>query len=116
MISVPGVILKRTGNARSSRNRQKSALRCKRGNLQSLKNRKDLAYRRALPRKTEVPVVSSFFPTGQVCGRMADIPSAGEVIERIVAEARSIMESLQDKMVSQRAPGLANENAEEATE
>jgi len=31
---------------------------------------------------------------------MADIPSAGEVIEQIVAEARSIMESLEDKMVS----------------
>jgi len=31
---------------------------------------------------------------------MADIPSAGEVIERIVAKARSIMESLEDKTVS----------------
>jgi NAD(P)H-dependent flavin oxidoreductase YrpB (nitropropane dioxygenase family) len=37
---------------------------------------------------------------GQVCGRIGDIPPAGEVIERIVAEAHSIMKSLEDKMIS----------------
>jgi len=37
---------------------------------------------------------------GQVCGRIGDIPPAGAVVERIVAEAHSIMKSLEDRMIS----------------
>jgi len=37
---------------------------------------------------------------GQVCGRVNDIPPAGEVVRRIVAEANSIMEPLREKVLS----------------
>ena len=39
-------------------------------------------------------------PCGQVCGRIDDIPSAKEVVERIVGEANSITEQLIAKMRS----------------
>jgi len=38
--------------------------------------------------------------SGQVCGRIDDIPTAGEIIERIIAEADSILESVRDKVLS----------------
>jgi len=37
---------------------------------------------------------------GQVCGRVGDIPSAGEIVRRIVAEAESIVEPLREKVLS----------------
>jgi len=37
---------------------------------------------------------------GQVCGRVEDIPPAGEVVKRIIAEARSIVGPLRDKVLS----------------
>jgi NAD(P)H-dependent flavin oxidoreductase YrpB (nitropropane dioxygenase family) len=37
---------------------------------------------------------------GQVCGRIDDIPPAREVVERIVAQARSIMGPLSEKVLS----------------
>jgi NAD(P)H-dependent flavin oxidoreductase YrpB (nitropropane dioxygenase family) len=37
---------------------------------------------------------------GQVCGRIDDIPSAGEIVERIVAQARNIMGPLSEKVLS----------------
>ena len=36
-------------------------------------------------------------PAGQVCGRIEDIPSAREVVERTMAEAEAILESFKDK-------------------
>jgi NAD(P)H-dependent flavin oxidoreductase YrpB (nitropropane dioxygenase family) len=38
-------------------------------------------------------------PSGQVCGRMDDIPAARELIERIVAEARTIFKSVGEEML-----------------
>jgi len=40
-------------------------------------------------------------PGGQVCGRIDDIPTAAEIIERTVAEAGAILESLGQKMYLQ---------------
>jgi len=37
---------------------------------------------------------------GQVCGRIDDIPPAGEIVERIVAQANIIMDSLRQKVLS----------------
>jgi len=37
---------------------------------------------------------------GQVCGRVDDIPAAGEIVEQIVAQARSIMGPLSMKVLS----------------
>jgi len=39
-------------------------------------------------------------PCGQVCGRIDDIPTAQELIEQIVAEAGTILESVREKMLS----------------
>ena len=39
-------------------------------------------------------------PSGQVCGRIDDIPSVQEVIDRIVAEAKSTLELIREKVVS----------------
>ena len=39
-------------------------------------------------------------PSGQVCGRIDDMPSVQEVIERIVAEASGGLESVREKLLS----------------
>ena len=41
-------------------------------------------------------------PGGQVCGRIDDIPTAAEIIERTVVEAEAILESLGQKMYFQK--------------
>ena len=43
---------------------------------------------------------SGAMPCGQVCGRINDIPTAQELVERIVAEASTVLESLNEKMLS----------------
>jgi NAD(P)H-dependent flavin oxidoreductase YrpB (nitropropane dioxygenase family) len=43
---------------------------------------------------------SGAMPCGQVCGRIDDIPVARELIERIIAEARVVLESLGEKILS----------------
>lgn len=40
--------------------------------------------------------------SGQVCGRINDIPSVQEVIERTVAEAHTILESVRGKMLASK--------------
>jgi NAD(P)H-dependent flavin oxidoreductase YrpB (nitropropane dioxygenase family) len=39
-------------------------------------------------------------PSGQVCGRIDDIPSVEELVERIVCQAQSILDSMRNKMVA----------------
>ena len=39
-------------------------------------------------------------PSGQVVGRLNDIPTCQELIERIVSEAEKIIESMQSKLMS----------------
>ena len=40
-------------------------------------------------------------PSGQVCGRIDDIPIVEELVERIVSQAQSILDSMRDKMLPQ---------------
>jgi NAD(P)H-dependent flavin oxidoreductase YrpB (nitropropane dioxygenase family) len=37
---------------------------------------------------------------GQVCGRIGDIPSAGDIVQRIVTQAYAVLEPLRDKLLS----------------
>jgi len=37
-------------------------------------------------------------PSGQVCGRIDDIPSVQELIDRIVAEAEETLKSVNEKL------------------
>jgi NAD(P)H-dependent flavin oxidoreductase YrpB (nitropropane dioxygenase family) len=39
-------------------------------------------------------------PSGQVCGRIDDIPSVEELVERIVCQAQSLLDSMRNKMVA----------------
>jgi nitronate monooxygenase len=41
-----------------------------------------------------------FMPCGQVCGRIHDIPTVQELIDRIIAEAENMMESIGAAMKS----------------
>jgi NAD(P)H-dependent flavin oxidoreductase YrpB (nitropropane dioxygenase family) len=38
-------------------------------------------------------------PSGQVCGRIDDVPSVEELVERTVSEAWTILGSLRDRML-----------------
>ena len=42
-----------------------------------------------------------FMPCGQVCGRVSDIPTVKELIERIVAEAEEILDKITPKIRAQ---------------
>ena len=39
-------------------------------------------------------------PSGQVCGRIDDIPSVDELVERIVCQAQSLLDSMRNRMVA----------------
>jgi NAD(P)H-dependent flavin oxidoreductase YrpB (nitropropane dioxygenase family) len=43
-------------------------------------------------------VQNAFLPLGQVAGRIDDIPTAKEVVERTVAEAEEVIKALQKKV------------------
>jgi len=49
-----------------------------------------------------------FMPCGQVCGRITDIPTVKELIERIVAEAEDILDKITPKIKAQANVGKWN--------